>query len=94
MSVRAHKVITKKYEDNSTFNLWHDKELMKWLTDNTEFYSQLNNDGTGEASIEVKDIKTIVSLAKDLDLEKETVDQFLKDIAGLEDNDFVTYDCF
>jgi hypothetical protein len=94
MSVRAYKVITKQYEDNSTFNLWHDDELVDWLAGNTDFYGQLNDDGVGEASLDVKDIKTIIAMAKDLNLDNETVDQFSRDIEGLGDNDFVTYDCF
>jgi len=94
MSVRAYKIITKQYEDCPTFNLWHDKELMRWLIKNTSFYSQLSDDGVGEADIDVKDIKTIISIAKDLNLDEESVDQFRRDIESLEDNDFVTYHCF
>jgi hypothetical protein len=94
MSVRAYKVITKQYEDICTFNLWHDGDLVDWLASNTGFYGQLSDDGTGEASLDVKDIKTIILKAKDLNLDEETVDQFSRDIEGLEDNDFVIYDCF
>ncbi len=94
MSVRAYKVITKKYEDEPTFNLWHDEKLVEFLTDETDFYSTLNDEGGGIGILEVIDIKKIIKKAKELGLDQEQVDQFKKDIEGLSDDNLVEYECF
>ena len=94
MSVRAYKIIRKELEDNPSFNLWHDEKLVDYLAENTDFYGLLNDEGTGTTELEVAEIKKIIKQSKQLELDKETVEQLKKDIEGLNDNDWIEYECF
>ena len=94
MSVRAYKIITKELANGETFNLWHDEKLCEYLADNTSFYNFLNDDGCGTTELMVKEIKDILSKAKELELDEYHIKAFKEDIEGLSDEDYVSYDCF
>jgi hypothetical protein len=98
MSVRARRINKIEYEQGETFNLWHDKKVVTWLQNNTEFYDVLTYDLCGVAELPVETVKELISyLIHDNDPEyKDIIEWFEKDIQWAKDNkeDFVRYYCF
>lgn len=93
MSVRAHRVITKKVADEASFNLWNDEGFVNELGDNLT--NQLDDDGGGMISLEVVRIEEALA-AKDVDIDPETRKILLADIAAAKEakEDYIEYDCF
>jgi len=60
MSVRAYRVNKLEWENRATFNLWHDKEIIEWLENNTSFYDGLNSDcSSGITELSISDIERV-----------------------------------
>ena len=94
MSVRAYKIITKTTNDNPSFNLWNNRELIE-MFELQDSYEEAMNDGGGTMELNVKDIKSVL---KKYNWDKEP-DNYIKkalqdDIKGLDDDDFVQYECY
>ena len=93
MSVNAYRVNKVQRAKSHTFNLWHDKALMGFIDNNSDFMSGLNNDGNGMSDVPVDVLEKIVAK---LNLDADIVKALKRDIAWAkrhgEQN--VTYDCF
>ncbi len=96
MSVRAHRILKVEYAPSSSFNLWHDKKLVEFLDNHNDsgFYSQMNENGSGVVSIEVSVIKEALEKAVELELDEDTVEQLKADIEAIGDEPTIDYDCF
>ena len=97
MSVRAHRVVEIKVEESYTsFNLWHDDKLMQFLDEESNFFSQLTDDGTGVADVAVEVLKRALEQAKKLKIDLDTVECLKKDIEWAEarSEGFIQYYCF
>jgi hypothetical protein len=97
MSIQARRIIEIKTEKKYTsFNLWHDKKLMEFLNSESNFYSQLTDDGMGigEASVEV--LEKAIAQASELELDADTIANLKKDIAWAKahNEEFVQYYCY
>lgn len=98
MSISAHKLNyignrTLKYEESS-FNIWHDEELIQFLNSECDFCMSLNDDCCGTTTVLVSIIKEAIQKAKELKLDEGTMDCLKNDIKGLEDTDYIEYYCF
>ena len=82
MSVRAYKLIKIESEDNPSFNLSHNPELVDYLDIDTE--QQIVN-------VSVERIKSAI---KSLNLDIDITKQLKKDIKGLDDFDSIDYYCY
>jgi len=95
MSVRAYRVNAILRDDEPSFNLWADRDVVDWLEDNTGFYSPLNMDACGMTEVEVSDLKRMVKqLTKKVDA--DVLAKIKDDIAWAEakGNGWIEYDCF
>ena len=93
MSVRAYKVKKIELEKDETFNLWHDNEVMGYISD--YLYSQMNEDGCGIVWLDNNDAKQALKRAKKENAAKdtlETLDQIVKDTAN--DDGGCYYSCY
>lgn len=93
MSVRAYKVISKEVENNPSFNLWRDGDLLDMLMGYGEYTDYRNDDGNGQIEFSVGGIRKVLKKYK---WEKDDYRkiQLQKDIEGLTDNDWVEYECY
>lgn len=100
MSVRAYKITKMEYNQDDTFNLWHDTEINDWL-EQGGYYEGF--DGNGILELQVASVKELIDYLKKVDKTKLKKDemyktwiipQLQKDIKGLDDNDFISYMCF
>jgi hypothetical protein len=95
MSVRAYKVITKETETSPSFNLWHDQDLLDFLENqvSTQFFycddGQINS-----VFVRVKAIKNALKNKKLWEKDDYRIEQLKKDIAGLDDEDEIEYECY
>ena len=88
MSIRAYRVNKIDFEASSSFNLWHDRELMGFLEKNDCFA-----DFQGSGIIDIP--KEILLEALDILALNEDIRQNLKrDIELSQDDLFVAYYCF
>ena len=97
MSVRARRIIEIKTEESyESFNLWADKKFMDFLDEESGFFSQLTNDGTGVAEAPVEALEKAVEQASKLELDSDTVESLKKDIAWAKahNEEFVQYYCY
>lgn len=96
MSVRAYKIITIELEENCSFNLTHDEDLIQAFRNAKAdgFYEETED---SRLSITVGTIKEVLKTFK---WEKEDYRkiQLEKDIQGfdgmLEDDELIDYECF
>jgi len=110
MSIRAynrreHVMVDKKTgkertvylpEDEPSFNLWHDDALMDALSAETGFYSCLNDDSCGIATItaeEFENVKKYLKKNKKLEEAKEEIANIEADFKATDDG-FVEYNCY
>ena len=96
MSVRAYRIISKKIEDQASFNLWHDSDLLDFFRDNSE--NDINsglaeNGGSIELSVEV--LKKALKKFKweDKDYRISAIKNDIK-WAKENDQDYVMYECY
>ena len=91
MSVRAYRINKIESEQNASFNLWHDTELMEFLESNG-MYNTLNDDGNGTIEIPVHVLEKAVET---LTLEDYTKEAILKDIAWAKEQkaEYIMYSC-
>ena len=54
MSVRAYRVNKIDYEQEDSFNLWHDDELVEFLDREYDFYEWMSNDGCGLVELPIE----------------------------------------
>ncbi len=96
MSIRAHRIIEIKLADVPSFNLWHNTKLVQFLDEESDIFSFLNANGTGEIEISVKVLKKAAKMAKKLDIDSDTINSLQEDIDFAKSNrrDSVIYDCF
>lgn len=91
MSVRAYRINKIESEQNASFNLWHDTELMEFLESNG-MYNTLNDDGNGHIEVSVFSLEKAVET---LTLEDYTKEAILKDIAWAKEQkaEYIMYSC-
>lgn len=79
-----------------SFNVWRDHELIDFMDEEGDFFSQLTNGGVGFVIVEVKVIRKALREAVNLNLSENTVKQLKQDIAfaKAKKDDTVTYHCF
>jgi methyl-accepting chemotaxis protein len=97
MSVRAHRIIKVKIEESyDSFNLWQEKKLADFLDQESNFFSQLNDDNNGVTSILVEVLEKAVEQADELELDADTVENLKKDIewAKANNEEVVQYYCY
>jgi len=97
MSVRAYRIITKEVADQSSFNLWHDTDLLDFFEVNGElgYTNQYNQDNGG--TIEVSTALLEKALAEFKWEEKDYRPEAIKaDIAWAKENkkEWVNYECY
>lgn len=94
MSVRAHRIIKKELADSS-FNLWHDADIVDFLEKDTEFFEGRNSDGIGMIEVPVSRLRELLKeyFWNENDSRKNAV---MADVTWAEENhqDFVQYECF
>ena len=92
MSVRAYRVNTIEVEDNASFNLWHDIDLLNFFENRDDFYNALNHDGNGNIEMSVISLEKAVET---LTLEDYTKEAILKDIAWAKEQkaEYIMYSC-
>lgn len=95
MSVRAYRIIKIERAEDSSFNLWHDTELLEELLDSEGALDQRNNDGGGFIEVSVDGLKSVLKNKK-LKLEKYIKDALKADIAFAKKkrDDYILYECF
>ncbi len=59
MSVRAYRVVQIKMAEAPSFNVWHDKKLVRFLNEEELFFSGLSN-GTGLVDISVETLESAI----------------------------------
>jgi len=97
MSVRAHRIIEIKTEDDySSFNLWHDRKLVDFLDGEANLFSSLSTDGTGVTEVSVETLEKVVNQAGKLGIDADTMESLKKDIAWAksQDMEYVQYYCY
>jgi len=91
MSIRAYKIIEIKKEENNTFNLWHDEELVEAI----HLYGkdQLNIDGCGIVEFDTEELKHSLKFHKWQDKDqKDKLKQMIQQ--SKDDGGFVSYYCY
>jgi hypothetical protein len=97
MSLNAYRIKSDNlYKEGVSFDLWHNKKLMKLLDQEIQFYMSLNSYGTGIVDVPVELLEKAVDAPKKYDLDEDTVSQIKSDIAHAKSNkdEVVTYYCF
>ena len=90
MSIRAYRVEQIILKDEPSFNLWHDKELMNWLYNNTDFNT---SDSGGMVDIAVIDLEQAIKVKGISDDVLEALVDDIKRAKRMGD-EFITYSCF
>lgn len=97
MSVRAYRLIKKETADQSSFNIWHDTDLLDFLRNaDVECYiEQWTEDGAGTLEVSVKALeKAIASFPwKKDDYRIEAIKADIA-FAKKQGDEFVLYECF
>jgi hypothetical protein len=92
MSVRAYRINEIKKENNPTFNLWHDTELLKYLHKKGAITEDMGESG-GIIEIEVDILEEALL---NLKLEDYTIKAIKKDIKFAKNNEdtYLQYYCY
>lgn len=90
MSVRAYRVDQIVLKDDPSFNLWHDKELMDWLYNNTDI---VTDDTGGMIEIPVDSLEQATKIVGISDDVKQALHDDIKH-AKRGGEDYVVYNCF
>lgn len=87
MSVRAYRITKLEYDENETFNLWYDEELMSILS-----YSMatLNEDGSGYMEFSKEELQEALEEAT----QERTKSILKKMIEDAKKTGWVRYCCF
>lgn len=95
MSVRAYRVNKIDWEDNPSFNLWHDYKLMAYF-ETQDMWDGRSDGGGGTIELPIKALKGAIKNAKKLGLDKPHIEAFKKDIAWLKKKgeEFIQYECY
>ena len=93
MSIIAHRVEKLEY-GGEDFNLFNDEELIAFLDEEEDFYSNLNADGVGFIELPVETIKRVLKEVETLD--PSTKKALKEDLAWAEkkEKEYILYDCF
>lgn len=75
MSVRAHRVSKIEWDAADTFSL-HDEKLVEFLDIN----QYLDSDGCGIVWVSIENLKEALSMAEELELDSDSIDNFNADI--------------
>lgn len=98
MSVRAYRVISKEIEEEPSFNVWHDKELLDWLEEQKDTSIRMTAQGSGEGEIEINInvLKKAIKNAKKLKLDEDIIEALKADIAFAKNkgDEYVLYECY
>lgn len=93
MSVRAYRINKIDYENDSSFNLWHDEKLMNFLDENYGCYDTLI-EGTGIMDLQVEALEKALENKTELNLDKWIVKMLKKDIKwAKEKGGYIQYYC-
>lgn len=94
MSVRAYRINKIEQEQNSSFNLWHDTELLEFF-ESKDIYDAREQDGGGYIEVSVEILKEAVKKWKKLKIDAGVVMMLKRDIAWAKKkkDDFVMYSC-
>ncbi len=100
MSVRAYRLIKKEVAEDSSFNLWHDDELIDFLksqpdVNGIESYTERLDDGGGEVVVSIYALQKAVKgfkWEKD-DYRLKSIKKDIEFAVKLKD-DYVVYECF
>ncbi len=92
MSVRAYRINKINYENEETFNLWHDEELTDFFEKEGLF--ETLNEGSGITELSVETLKNALKEIKDLP--NDIIKSLKKDIVWAKKNneDYIQYYCF
>jgi len=90
MSVRAYRVNKIEHEWGSSFNLWHDDELVEFRDRNYGLYEGMS-DGTGLVELPVEALEEAI---KTLKLDEDLVKALKQDIEACRETGYVTYYCY
>ena len=96
MSVRAYRVDKKELAENSSFNCWHDTDILDFFVQH-RFWDGRNDDGCGSIEVSVATLKKFLSEYEwHPDGDDQLRNAIAADIAWARKNDRVTveYDCF
>ncbi len=95
MSVKAYRINNIDREQEATFNVWYDEKLMVFLSVNYSTYLGANENG-GMVEVPTKALKEVISKAKELDLDGDTVKAIKADLKWAKENgqSYVLYDCY
>jgi len=94
MSVRAYRVIKKELADSS-FNVWHDAEIVDFLEEDTDFTECWTGDGIGTIEVPVSRLRELL-VAIPMHADDRRKKAIIEDVAWAEANgqEFVQYECF
>ena len=95
MSVRAYRRIKLELADDSSFNMWHDEDLISFFEDGEGYHDYRNEDGGGCIEISVELLEKAL---KEYKWEEEDYrkDAIRKDIAWVKakGDEWVIYECY
>lgn len=102
MSVRAYRIIKKEIADNSSFNLWHDDELIDFLKEQFNpltgdgYSERLSEDGGGTVEVSVYALKKALKHFKGFEKGNYRIEAIKADIADAKKKgeSYVLYECF
>jgi hypothetical protein len=97
MSVNAYRIKSDNlYKEGVSFDLWHNKKLMKLLDEEIQFYMSLNSYGTGIVDVPIELLEKALSSPRKFDLDEHTISQIKLDIESAKSSrdEVVTYYCF
>ena len=92
MSNRAYKIL--KTNDNPSFNLWHDVDLLNFWRNDFGVQPKEFVDDAYFMSVEVRAIKEALAEPSLWEKDDYRPAQLKEDIEGLDDNDAVNYICY
>jgi hypothetical protein len=93
MSVRAYRIKKIDFVQNSSFNLWHDTELLEYLEENGGVAADFRNADGGVLEIYIEVLEDAI---KELKLEPHIVESIKADIKSVKKaGDYtIQYYCF
>jgi hypothetical protein len=89
MSVRAYRINHIDFQDDPSFNLWHDESLMQFLAGR----ANISEDRIG---VDVEVLEKVVNKAKELGLNEWQIKALQDDIKWAKDkgDTYIEYECF
>ena len=97
MSINAYRITSNNLDTNgASFDVWHDKKLIRLLDKEMQFYMSLNSYGTGIVDVPLELLEKAVRSPNKFDLDEDTVSQIKLDIESAKSSkeEVVTYYCF